>query len=643
MHVAFQTDAWRLPPLYATNVFWPRGVAISIGDLNPLMSLIAKTVAHVIGIPWLNLMGVWYAGCFALLPISCVYAVRGFGARSLLAAIAVSLFGVMTPALLFRLGHINLCGHFVFVLALGVSLRLRDHSSLRLWWAAFGVLLLGVLTHPYLFMLSAALILAPAIDDAWRQRVWQTRRPNWPMLGRTILVIVSPVIILTAASGALGGGDKGFGKYSMNLLSLLWPQRSGLFGADMPVLDATGGQYEGFAYLGAGVLLTVAIWLATRPWRQAPHFRGLLLILGGLFVLALGSRIFAGQFKILDLGLKPWEDIFAVFRANGRAIWPVVYALMIVSVAAISRLGAMRAAPILIVAVGLQWIDTTPLRHAAIAYFAGHSEPLNLPKIPQGTTLLSTAPAPGCTSDSVAILANSPLLLAGARAGVRLGDMGLGRQPKWFNCEKFLSNYLESPLLPGEVRAFTDHQYWPLISLGVFGQARCAKSAEIVMCASGTASPQGDAFAQDGPETVAALQPGISGEVGRYLGFGWKRDADGGIWSEGPRMSLRFRPAGSGTRHVALTLNAIAFRENGTRDLTISVNGHDLLAKDLVDGTSTVLMLDIAESFLVQGVAWIALDVNRPVDPARRNLKAPVSRAALRLMQLELTNLDPAS
>lgn len=636
MHIALQTDAWRLPPLFAANVFWPHGVALSIGDLNPLMSLIAKAIAHATGVPWINLMGAWYAACFALLPIACVYAIRALGARSLIAAIGAASLGALTPALLFRLGHINLCGHFVIVFALGITVRLLDRPGRSLWWAAFWVLLLGVLTHPYLYMLSAALLCAPVVDDAWRTRIWQTRQLNWALIGRIALVITAPVAILAAASGGLGGGDKGFGKYSMNLLSLVWPQHSGLFGAGLAVLDATGGQYEGFAYLGGGVLLTTFIWLGRRPWRRAAAHRGLLAVLGLLFLLALGSRIFAGPFKILDLGLTPWESIFAVFRTNGRAIWPVAYALMLASVAGVSRLGIRRALPILAVAIGLQWVDTGPLRREAMSYFAGRYEGPAIPALPQGSTLLSTAPAPGCTANAGAMAINAPLLLEGARAGLKLGDMGLGRQPKWFNCEKFLSNGLESPMLPGELRAFTDPAFWPLIRVGVFGQAHCTSGPRIVWCASGTAPPPGTDFVQPGPESVATLSVGLAPTIAPYLGFGWKEDEQSATWSDGPRMSLRFRPSTESPQTLRLTLDAIAFNQGGTRDLTVSLNGTPVVSQDLQDAYTTAIDVPIAPSSLVHGVAWVTLDVNRPIDPARRSLKIPVSRAALRLRQIEL-------
>ena len=41
----------------------------------------------------------------------------------------------------------------------------------------------------------------------------------------------------------------------MNLLSPIVPQDSGLFPGVGGLIDATGGQYEGFNYLGVGLLL----------------------------------------------------------------------------------------------------------------------------------------------------------------------------------------------------------------------------------------------------------------------------------------------------------------------------------------------------------------------------------------------------
>jgi hypothetical protein len=304
-------------------------------------------------------------------------------------------------------------------------------------------------------------------------------------------------------------------------------------------------------------------------------------------------------------------------------------------VAGVSRLPARWSWPIFAVALALQWIDTAPLRHDAQRAFAGGGTPIALPALPSGARLLSVAPAPGCTASPVGMEKNSPLLLAGARAGLLLGDIGLGRQPKWFNCEKFLSNGLEAPLQQGEVRVFTDPQYWPLLRVGVFGNAACAESAETLVCGAGTGPIAGAARAVAGPDTVAVLDG--QGDPQRYLGFGWKTDATGAIWSEGPRASLLLRAAGPGDRSLVLDLTGIAFAPGGARGLAVSVNGTERAVVELADMKATQVSVPIPAALLVGGIAWVALDVSRPVDPARRQLASPVSRAALRLRGIALT------
>ena len=78
------------------------------------------------------------------------------------------------------------------------------------------------------------------------------------------------MVVYELVSGGSGGADIGWGHYSMNLLSPIWPAHSGLFGPNRPDMDATGGQYEGFNYLGAGG------WL---------HQPGLSMLTGGLVTL----------------------------------------------------------------------------------------------------------------------------------------------------------------------------------------------------------------------------------------------------------------------------------------------------------------------------------------------------------------------
>ena len=606
-HLAYQADGWRWPLLTTDRLFWPQTVSIAMTDSNPLFSLAGKLWTHATGQGPVNLLGVFLGLCWLLQPVAAVYAMRGLGA-GLLPCLVAGAMAACWPALLVRMGHINLCAHFLVLLALGLAFRLLRNPAptLRRWvWPA--VLLMGaVLTHPYLFQLCAAVLGAVAVQSAWR------RPPGWWRDGAGFLAAgVLAVGVLTVLSGPIGGGDKGFTFFSMNLLSPFVPQRSGVFGAGLPVVDATGGQYEGYNWLGAGTLLLVVAALARRAW---PRPGALVLVLVGLTLLSLSSVVYAGPVKLIDLGAKPWEDVFGSFRSAGRAFWPVGYAVLLGAVAAVGRMDRRVAVPLLLGAAVLQVVDVVPLAREARAAWA-YGSGIAAPPVPPGTTLFTVAPHPGCGTEDGVKARGPVMLLEAAQGGARLGDIGLGRLPRWFSCERILLDAQELPLEPGEVRAFFGPTAQAGLRAGRLGGA-CSKVDGVVLCGRGVALA-GPAF------TPQAAPSGL-------LGGGWG-EAGGVAWSEGPRSTLLVPvPAGGAT--LRLRVSAVAFTAGGSRTVGISVNRAVRPSVTLADGSETTLVVPLPEL----GLARVALDAFRPVDPARRGLTAPVKRAALRLLDMRV-------
>ncbi|HEY5799857.1 MAG TPA: hypothetical protein VIT92_06540, partial [Burkholderiaceae bacterium] len=160
----------------------------------------------------------------------------------------------------------------------------------------------------------------------------------------------------------------GFGFYRMDLLALVQPL--GIWS----VFGATGhdpGEYEGFAYLGAG-MLALAVFLVMRalvlrlrgvasPVTAAPRVFDLPLIL-----LAIGLLIYAASnevsFGVHQLYTYPVPDALATltgsFRASGRFAWPVVYLIMLALLAALLvRVPRKQAVAVLAVLLALQAFD----------------------------------------------------------------------------------------------------------------------------------------------------------------------------------------------------------------------------------------------------------------------------------------------
>ena len=162
---------------------------------------------------------------------------------------------------------------------------------------------------------------------------------------------------------------EGFGYFSMNVLSPVVPQGSGLVASLRGyMVDATRGQYEGFSYLGGGVLfLFFATFFRQVNTLQASFTRNpwLLALLVGCTLFALSNIVYLGPWKILELPLSArLADLVSMFRSSGRFFWPVMYALTALAIAAAIPSYGRRGVLLILVATSLQWIDSAPLREA---------------------------------------------------------------------------------------------------------------------------------------------------------------------------------------------------------------------------------------------------------------------------------------
>ena len=523
-HLTFQAEGWHWPVLRAEGLFWPRGVSVALTDSNPLISLPAKLWTRLTGVGPVNLLGAWLALCWAAQPVAAAYAARGLRLGTLPCLVA-GVLAACWPALLVRMGHVNLCGHFLILLALGlVFRRLREAGG---WLAPAALLLAAVLAHPYLFQIVALVLAAIPLQAALDRRTgWR-----WAVAGY-LAACGAAVGALLLLSGPLGGGDKGFVTFSMNLLSPIWPQRSGVFGANLPILDATGGQVEGYNWLGAGVLLlgvaALGGWVRGRPaWRPV---RGLLLVLGGMALMSLSSRVYAGPVKLLDLGVKPWEDIFGTFRSPGRAFWPVGYAVMLGAVAGVARLPRPWNAVLLTAAAALQVVDAGPLRQGAREVWE-HGNAIPVAPVPAATRLFGAAPHPTCAGNAAIQAEGEIMLLHAVQAGARLRNVGAGRPPPGFTCERVLSDLLELPLLPGEARAFFGEAAKAGLRPDWLGpDAICRAGPRAIVCGRDVAPFEGAPVATRTPAAPAALAadpsgPGACAAAGERMAVGRRRRA----------------------------------------------------------------------------------------------------------------------
>jgi hypothetical protein len=473
-------DAWRWPPTFAVNLDTQQGgINTAFADSIPALALLLKALRA-----WLpegfQGVGLFYGLAWVLQPVAAVWALRGAGERRLLPALGVVLAAVSMPAWIGRFGHAALTGHFLLLLMLGVYLRLVRASAPGLWLGAVVLQVLALLVHPYLALMTLALLGAVPATRLLRGQ---------PFLGAVLGVVTAAGAMgaVMAAFGYLGArGDGGFGMFAMNLLSPVWPAGSGIIGWPWsPQLDATGhGGWEGYNWLGLGLLLAIALGVALRPGaalRMAGRHAGLLLVLVALTALAVSFRVGLGERIVLDLG--PAPAALEQFRASGRFFWPVAYVLLLAAMLLLARIW-----PPLCLALGLvQFADAAPLR-GAISGWAGQRAAwtVEAPALraaladARSLTLLPSWPCvEKAGGDATYALLLEVLALASER-GVPASTMYVARYRTPPPCRD--AELAAAPLAPGELRIILPVAQAALAPLVPDSAILCAPLGGLLAC-----------------------------------------------------------------------------------------------------------------------------------------------------------------
>jgi len=369
-YLFYQRDSWQWPIFHVAKLGAPAGTNIIFTDSIPWVALAGRIAYRLTGVPVI-LYGAWTTLCFIASGMSLTALVAALGQRNLATAAMATVAGLCMPALLARWGHMSLMAQFEIPLAL--IFYLHNRRATRPWplfLQATGLMWLALWTHTYLFVMVAAVVLATIAQAVSNHTLRGTFAAT--AFGGSAMVLG----LLIMASGYLqsrgGLGAEGVGLFSMNLLSPFLPQYSGLI---MPLrhtlADATGGQYEGFSYLGMGVLML--LWI-TLPWQFRALRTGLRdhlwmsVLFIGFTIFALSNLIYLGPVMLLHYPLPEHAiQIASLFRSTGRFFWPVMYAMTALAIAAPVTLYGRYGTLLLFLAMPLQWIDSGPLRQALAA------------------------------------------------------------------------------------------------------------------------------------------------------------------------------------------------------------------------------------------------------------------------------------
>ncbi|MCP3102308.1 DUF6311 domain-containing protein [Myxococcus sp. K15C18031901] len=328
----FRDAPWAFPLGRTPSLLTPLPMTVGFADANPWVSIALKPFS-----PWLprdfQFIGPWLALCFMLQGWLGARLTSLFTSRVEQQVLGGALF-FLAPVLLFRTGHDTLCAQWLLTAMLW--LHLRPRASARDAWRSLAqalvVLVLASGIHPYLSVMVFALGVALLARLAWREQLLSWRA------AAGALVVAGGVsgglfFLLGYVGQGVSAGSHGFGFFSADLLTLVNAMDWSWL---VPGLRTQPGQYEGFGYLGTGVLVLVLVALGTPKelgaWGKARLREHLPLVVCVLLLalLAFSSVLSVAGVKVLSLRklFSPLAPLLGAVRASGRFIWPLHYAVV---------------------------------------------------------------------------------------------------------------------------------------------------------------------------------------------------------------------------------------------------------------------------------------------------------------------------
>ncbi len=299
---AFRSDTWHFPITKTTWINYPEGVSIIYTDSNPLLSILAKLFRPIFP-PEYQFFGFWFLLCWSLQGVFSYLLIRKLTGDTIFALASSALFCLL-PAQIDRIGHANLVAFWLIIWSLYVFINdgLNDRKKLLYF---FFILLLASLIHAYLCLMClivAATWGCKCFVNLYMKRNKEGGRQALYFFGSLCVACFFVFILCIWGLGYFynrpqNSGLMGFGHYSMNLLGPINPMHdhASMF---LPVLPSQDGQYEGYNYLGAGILVLIISALAGGIWKRKIIILDGKSLFVGLFIL--GAVFF---YKSGELGL----------------------------------------------------------------------------------------------------------------------------------------------------------------------------------------------------------------------------------------------------------------------------------------------------------------------------------------------------
>ncbi|MGE3974230.1 MAG: DUF6311 domain-containing protein [Bdellovibrionales bacterium] len=353
----FRQEPWGFPLGQIHNFIHPIGTTVIQMDSIPVMAFFFKTF-H----PWLPVrfqyFGLWHFLIWALQGYAGLKIAEHLQATTVQKFLIIFLF-MWSSIIFFRTDHHSLTAQFCLVISIYYYMETQKGRG-----PLFGSMLLTLafisLAHPYLVAMTLPLYFATYLR-AFLDHPQKKWKYIFEFTG--FLTIVGFCFWQIGIFGVKDPGDLGFGSLSSDLLTYF---NSLYTSSILPRLRTGWGQYEGYAYLGLGMIVLFFIqigWLLSRKEHLKKIFKRawpFVIIQLLIWIFSLSNIITFGGNPILNLDFiySHLGSIPGTFRSSGRFSWPLFYFIYFVLIwSVLRRWSTQKATAILFAVALLQVID----------------------------------------------------------------------------------------------------------------------------------------------------------------------------------------------------------------------------------------------------------------------------------------------
>jgi len=640
---------------------YPLGVSVAYFDSIPLVATAAWVVRDVLPKDF-QYFGMYFALCAALQFYFGFCISRQICRDDLVAgALGASLF-LISPIFMQRVGygHFALASQWLVLAGLDQFLHTTGRPSRTQVLQSVAVCFIAGGINPYIaamvFLVSCGTYARPLMsgEKCFRQS----------SLG--VGVALCSALLGLAVFGFIRTDDisqyvgVGYGFYSMNLLAPIDPQ---VYGSLVFRQQQIGpGQYEGYNYLGLGLLLLGVVSIARKPSSLRNLLRRrtvpLLMIFGVSLVLALSTTATVGPHILYQIVLpKPIMNALTSLRVSGRLFWPGYYVIFIGVIASAFRAFRGRWLHVaLSAALILQFFDLRP-RRAAIHQLWQSASAAAVPTetawhdlgrtqrhlvlVPPWQCSPGNAPG-GAAGYSIfgRVAVEQRMTINSFYAG-RYSDM-----QRTFFCHDQIEHIRQDGLRKDTAYVFTRSMDGELVGLQ-YGGNYCRYEGQYILCSYVTGRSGLDPAILQGAQILHRGDiisfAGANKMADRLIGWGWSVPESWGRWMLGHAATLVFRLSDQPSRDLRIDVSVVPFippthpRQNVEIVANDRVVAQQTFEKGGVSDIQVVIPKDVIGS---SGLVQLRLNSADPASPAALGLSGDARELSIGITRLRIDDAE---